>query len=268
MFNSISVQEWWIPAHFPYCDFYNTNKSFRSRLPRLHGFVGSNVVIELVSSMSPSTTPFPAGIMQYCSAMIMWLLSFLILGAHGTCEWILTAETACFSATSFSTDYKFNPIRSGNVTAVKLIHSSGSIRCTYTAYTNWGCYAAIGDWFGVQIVRHSDDALVDTVFPTNNTKNVTWIQLFSSCSSGHGCSVHKYFMNGDGVSENELLWIDDSQHVQVTESDIFSLQYSEGCCGQSTGDNSGTSCADVYFQYDTTGFVPKWYFDWYGAFLI
>ena len=168
--------------------------------------------------------------------------------------WILAANDVCFSARSFVSDSTFTAPDSGDVVAVKLVHTSGGVACS-TAYdttlTNWGCHARrSGDALRVQLVHHNDDLTVDTVLPTTSTVDVTSLTGIS-CSAG--CSVNHYVMDGVDVSAAEMTWEDPLAMLSVTTEDTFSLQYGEGCCGSSTHDNDGTSCADVYFKYGSSG---------------
>lgn len=97
------------------------------------------------------------------------------------------------------------------------------------------------------------DHTVDRVLPNENTIDQwegEWI-----CGNGNGCNSWGYWMNGQSPSGSELIWSGSSGsalNLYVATSDILSLQYSEACCGIGNGDNSGISCADIYFQYLTT----------------
>ena len=191
----------------------------------------------------------------YC---IVGILSLLILAnTVGATEWTLVKQEACFSATSLLTTYTFNPPRSGNVDAVKLVHTSGEVTCnTATGYTNWGC--VVPGWqtaFLVYLVQHNIDESLDLVLPTWNTQDVTVFYLLTEADQercADTCYQWGYIMNGDGVSESDLIWSDSALNLYVDTSDIFSVQYSEGCCGASSDDNDGIACADVYFQYEPT----------------
>lgn len=187
-------------------------------------------------------------------------------------EWTLVAETACFSATTFVSNYTFTAPYSGNVTAVKLVHKSGLVECNTwikLPATNWGC---VSRGYGVQLVLHSDNTTnssVHTILPSETTSNVFDLSTFSeninssnwshpSCSSGIGCNVNWYDMGEEPISD-ELWWIDESANLEVSTEDIFSLQYGEGCCNVDTFNNEGSACAEVYFHYlvpNTTTTLP------------
>ena len=64
-------------------------------------------------------------------------------------------------------------------------------------------------------------------------------------------------MDGYEPLSNILTWRDSAADFVVSQNDTFSLQYWEGCCGNSSSDNAGISCADVYFEYGTIpNFLP------------
>lgn len=98
------------------------------------------------------------------------------------------------------------------------------------------------------MLRHNDDGSEEMLFPTADDDAITSIEYDSNCNSGHECNVFRYFY-GDNELSDTLYW-NSNGGVAVEQGDDFSLQYHEGCCGESTGDNSGTSCVDVYFQYE------------------
>ena len=190
-------------------------------------------------------------------SLIHCIWSLLILpNVFVSTEWTLVKQEACFSATSLVTTYTFNPPRSGNVDAVKLVHTSGEITCdTAYGYTNWGCITSWVNAFLVYLVRHNNDESLDLVLPTLNTQDVTnsWgMSQEDQIRCANTCYQWAYKMNGDGVSESELIWSDSALNLYVETTDIFSIQYSEGCCGATQWDNDGISCAAVYFQYEPT----------------
>ena len=205
------------------------------------------------------------------SCLTYILLSLIFLNVYETSEWTLVADEACFSATDFAIDYEFNPPRSGNVTAVKLNHLSGGITCSNSAIdnvtTNWGC--STDNHSQVQLVWEfpvGKSLHLYTVLPTKNTQNVIELMTFwnnadngtywfqdalssSWCTIDDGCSVYKYWMDGNSLWNEELIWNDSALNYYVSRNDTFSLQYGEGCCGVTITGNEGVSCAEVYFQF-------------------
>ena len=166
--------------------------------------------------------------------------------------WIPIAKNACFSATTFLSNYTFEAQYSGNVTAVHLRHVSGSVMCANDGGTptHWGCSDVIKE-LNVQLLRHETNGSRYTVLPTNDTNNISFIDD-ESCSNG--CSVRRYSMDGYDPLSAILTWRDLAADFVVSQNDTFSLQYWEGCCGIHIEDNAGISCADVYFEYGT---IPK-----------
>ena len=191
----------------------------------------------------------PSSIVSVVAAIIYIIFTESLPGAQANDIWMLARENACFSSTYFVTNSTFNAPYPGNVTAVQLRHVSGSVTCTNGSGTNWGCYAAVGDRFDVEMIRLDDDGSESTVLPTETTEDIYNID-YLSCSNGHGCSVLRYFSNEYSLDSDVLTWRDPESILTVSVDDTFSLQHSEGCCNYSTGDNAGVSCADVYFQYD------------------
>ena len=194
-------------------------------------------------------------------ATFLFLLLLIFVNTYAS-NWTLVAQNACFSATTFLTNYTFNSPRSGNVTAVKLVHKSGNVGCLQNMNMGkWGCRNSFPL---VQLVTHNG-SVVHTVLPTNTTQNVTeivtfwnhdydnesWYSISPWCENGDGCSIWRYQMSGESVSDTELVWIDPLLNLYVSIHDNFSLQYGEGCCQVTTHDNNGTTCAEVYFQFES-----------------
>ena len=97
-----------------------------------------------------------------------------------------------------------------------------------------------------------------TVFPTSTTTDLIDSQVWGlpTCA----CDYHHYHLTGITPDSNEFSMLDPNNPITVSTSDSFSLQYSEGCCGTSTFDNHGTSCADVYFYYvSSDGMIFSYY---------
>ena len=167
---------------------------------------------------------------------------------------VLAKSKACFSATTYVNNYTFNPPYNGQIIGIRLIHQSGSVTCDYEHRegTNWGC---LPDDFYVQMIEHDGGSIY---YPTNTTQGVDYTASLGSCNKG--CSIWYYQMRNNDVNDTSIEFIDYSNRYQVDISQTFSLQYSEGCCDFSAGDNNGTSCADVYFIYSNiTTLVPTMY---------
>ena len=170
-------------------------------------------------------------------------------------EWTLVEEDACFSASTVLYNHTFNPTYTGTVSAVKLVHTSGSVTCgTNHDYSNWGC---LGTPL-VYLVEHHDDGTVHEVLPTVDTLSGYGYYSWNYCSAddGNKCTSWGYTSSGQDADSAELVWTDSTLNLYVSTSDILSLQYSEACCegvvDLDGGGNDGLSCAKVYFQYDST----------------
>ena len=144
-------------------------------------------------------------------------------------------------------NYKFSPPYNGEINGVKLVHTTGGVTCaTNRDNTNWGC-------LGTSDIRVNviNEGTSSPIYPTDTTTGIYDIRKWNqdgSCS----CIYHEYKITGETPNSAEYSLIDANNTNTVSTTDSFSLQYSEGCCGQSIGDNSGTSCADVYFYYTSS----------------
>eukprot|EP01084_Bolivina_argentea_P036125 66857_1 len=159
---------------------------------------------------------------------------------------VLAKNNACFSATNYTTAYRFNAPFGGEIYGITLVHKSGGVTCGVGyAWTNWGCDVTAG-WFHVQMIKEAGTNS-QTYYPITTTNDVTGLTLYSTCSNG--CNARSYKMTSYSNSDATIMLIDNSNPRSVSVNDVFSLQYGEGCCDVSTFDNSGVSCADVYFMY-------------------
>ena len=165
-----------------------------------------------------------------------------------TAHVILVKTNAAFSATHYLTNYIFSPPYNGTIIGIKLVHKTGSVTCDHYNYhyTNWGCHHQ-WDALYVSMIKHNANAN-ELYYPTPTTQGLrspNWI----SCPNG--CNVLRYALDNYGLNDDSIELIDYSKPYNVSISDAFSIQYSEGCCQTSTYDNDGTVYADVYFLYQT-----------------
>eukprot|EP01083_Nonionella_stella_P011038 31383_1 len=159
---------------------------------------------------------------------------------------VLAESNACFDATSFATDHTFNAPANGIISGIKLVHASGGVSCwggpgPGNGGSKWGCGPG---QIMLDVLRVVGQSTYEQVYPTNMTDDVFDILPFDGCA----CNINIYNMNSYGESSDELVFINPT--YSVTIDDQFTLQYSEGCCYASHGDNLGISCAQVYFLYD------------------
>ena len=165
-----------------------------------------------------------------------------------TAHEILVKADVAFSAIHFLTNYTFSPPYNGKVVGIKMVYKSGGVTCDYHNFnhkTKWGC----GNHIFAQMIVHKTNTN-QVYYPTSATQGVD-ITKALTCINGNGCTVHYYTTNNYGPDSDFIELIDYSNPYNVSTSDVFSLQYSEGCCGESTDDNNGTTYADVYFFYQT-----------------
>jgi len=154
----------------------------------------------------------------------------------------LAAENVCYSATSFQSDSNFNAPVDGDLIGIELEFASGGVTCDHRNYANthWGCH-----WNSGAMMVQMINVAGGTLYPTATTQNVDSLYTYASCD----CDVFRYYMTGYDFDSDVLRLVDADNPNTVSVDDAFSLQYSEGCCSSSTGDNEGTACADVYFIY-------------------
>ena len=157
-------------------------------------------------------------------------------------EYVKVVDEACFNAITKSAD-TFNAPFAGQITGIKLVHSDGGTTCDFRHYdqTNFGCSIGTGYLMTMMIADG-----YGTLYPTSTTEN---IDRFDTISCGD-CQVGWWNLHGSNYNSDELIITDSDNPYNVTIDQVFSLQNFEGCCGSSTGDNLGTSCATVYFLYE------------------
>jgi len=178
------------------------------------------------------------------------MIAVSILAVDGSVK-MLATDNACFSATQFLTAYDFHAPADGEVVGVELEYRSGGITCNFArSLTKWGCNGHYNDWLMVNFLEYGDDGSDSAIFPSSTMEGMTSFAKYGSCSNGHGCSG-TFKMSAYTYDSATLVMKDEENPFTVTTADTFSLQMSEGCCGTSTGDNVGVSCAKVYFLYST-----------------
>lgn len=177
----------------------------------------------------------------------LWITAFM--GISDGLYSRVASDLACYDAKSFETEYYFNAPAAGSLVGIELEWVSGGVTCDYSRYPyeNWGCDGWGTDRLFMNLLQHQNDGSKDRIYPTSSTDGLTEL---GSWSCSNGCTARYSVFSGvyDAASPS-LVWVDEANPITVTTSDTFSLQYSEGCCGSSTGDNDGTACAKVHFLY-------------------
>ena len=165
-------------------------------------------------------------------------------------------SNACFSSTNASLplSYKFNAPYDGILQGVRLVHTSGGTKCGASgdSLSNWGG-ASCG--IRTKLLQLPTGATSSSegsiVYPTLDTYDVSGFDYGSFPVSGCGCDSNQAYMSLYSSTSSELLWYSDTIMYNVTINDEFILGICEGVCQISTHDNSGTSCAQVFFLYYT-----------------
>eukprot|EP01083_Nonionella_stella_P283097 963466_1 len=175
------------------------------------------------------------------------------LTAHCGPQTLLAAENVCFNAKKKLYDYTFNPPANGIISGIKLVHTSGDVRCSQldTLGTAFGCGNGWGAPNGALLVEMIEEIPGEkkTYYPATGTDGFN-LRAGLQCTNGGGCSIGHYDLAGYTGEATEIQF--NNPTYEVTKSQEFSIQYGEGCCEESTADNKGESCAKVYFIYDET----------------
>ena len=146
----------------------------------------------------------------------------------------------CFSAVSWTPADAFSPPYNGRISGIRLVHTRGNVTCNIdTPGTNWGGCAGLH----VSLFLYRNGTTIQ-YYPTYNTNGIT-VDSFR-----YGI-IHRFFIDGYNSSSPTLVMSQPSYDVKI--SDKFVLLYTEAEMGFTTHDNSGTSCADVYFIYSQVG---------------
>ena len=143
----------------------------------------------------------------------------------------MAKSDACFSATSYSTGYTFNPPVNGEIYGIKLVHKSGGVTCsTVRPYTNWGCEAAV-----FRNVQNIYGMTYQTLYATRIefdfndgiwSENKLNIYLFGyeaafrlniNCNNDTNCTIYCLDKGCSGYTENSTSWLfgDDCTIVEV-----------------------------------------------------
>ena len=174
---------------------------------------------------------------------------------------ILASNNTCLNAVdgNFAFNYKFNAPYNGTISGIRLVHNSGGMTCDGTKdSTNWGCHTVEGDLMMINLLKigsHETSATNGvTLYPTNtDTDYVDEIWSYSC-----GVTVYEYSMSSYSVNSDELVLYSVITNYDVSRNDSFILGWNEPVCNVSTSDNSGTTCATVYFLYsDIDDYVPS-----------
>ena len=145
----------------------------------------------------------------------------------------INTDPVCFGARDDSYG-AFNIRESGVIHTFKLVHRSGSVRCTPNYPPSyWGCdHPSLGDTKLLTVITFKNRS-----------------PLLLADYRKKGCS-YSYKIEGVGVNETELRFNNLPSPISVSAGKEFQIWYGEDLTNCSEGDNSGQTCADVYAWYE------------------
>ena len=126
----------------------------------------------------------------------------------------------------------FNIRESGVIYTFKLVHLSGSVRCTFDHPPSyWGCDLT---WYG--------DKRLLTVITFKNRSALLLADYTKSCG-------YSYKIEGVGVNETELRFNNLPSPMSVSVGKEFQVWHGQDLMDCTENNNSGQTCADVYGWY-------------------
>lgn len=152
------------------------------------------------------------------------------------------ARGVCFNA--INTPGKFQATFNGTVRAIRLAYINGSVTCSgaldQTA-TRWGCRTDTPDRLGVYLTS-SDKMLLA---PTPLTAG------YAPVEDGTGKNTFYTLTGASSDSDTVVFQTTADNFFDAREGNEYQLWYGEALQDYTTSDNSGTVCADVYFDIHT-----------------
>ena len=136
----------------------------------------------------------------------------------------------------------FKMTKTGNVKGMKLVHRNGSIKCngdddaSYWSCTYLDLYA--NNTFMTIITTADKKALLP------KEKDLKWLKK-------GGCSNKKLFYVLEGIKQGstELVLSSHSTPLRLLKNQELQIWYGQDWVDCSEGNNSGTSCVDVFAWY-------------------
>jgi hypothetical protein len=169
-------------------------------------------------------------------SIFMFIAAIFFASVNGA-EHMELAGRACYSAVTFDSSLPTASVyapSTGTILGVSADYVSGGVTYDYNVYppTKWGCTYQ-GGWIMVGLYKADGRVLY---YPTGDTSGYSSI-------SGNG-----YSLSGQTYDTNPLELRSPSYAVTLGEQFFFA--YTESFKLESTGDNQGDVCADIYFIYD------------------
>ena len=116
----------------------------------------------------------------------------------------------------------------GSVNAVKLIHVSGGVKCSYMPWvksSKFGCDGEISENIHTVITTSNDEILL----PESKER--------------------VYTLPGNERESEEIVFVEISTPLVLSSGQELRIWHGEDLTKNSDGDNSGLSCVDVYAKY-------------------
>ncbi|XP_068733825.1 uncharacterized protein [Montipora capricornis] len=161
---------------------------------------------------------------------------------QATCqeEWQkINEDPVCFGARDDQYG-AFHMTKTGNVTAMKLSHRSGSIKCnSVTGASYWSCtnsFYYANNTFMTIITNANKTALLPT---EKDMKTVSF------------CNPEKHFYVLEGINQgsSELVLNIHSNPISLLKNQELQIWYGQDWVNCGEGTNSGTTCVDVFAWY-------------------
>ena len=206
-----------------------------------------------------------------CLLPIGLLLTLIATAQAQIYEYVLASDNACFYARYYDRSTIIKAPQNGTLTGVKLIFNGDTkrLKCGDNSGTsNWGCNQNGNNRSYTFLLKVVDLDLYygELLYPIYDETNDVNVQLpgdtyqYDKCEGNYGCIYGSYYLDGlnaNSVSNFTLI----NPSYNITANDTFWLQYSEGCCHAALPkkayytDNSGYTCATVYFVYGMSIYI-------------
>ena len=131
--------------------------------------------------------------------------------------------------------------KSGRVKTMKLIHTSGSVRCNdETNSSYWGC-----TWptYGENLMTIITDANKEAILPPAK-------YLKALPSGAFGNKTHYYTLPKYHHNSTELVFRNLVNPLSVSSNQEMQIWYGQDWMDRGEEDNSGKTCVDVYAWYE------------------
>ena len=152
----------------------------------------------------------------------------------------INTDPVCFGAR----DNKygaFNMTKTGRVKTMKLVHKSGSVKCSENAHSYWGCGA---DNYAknelMTIITNADEKAI--LPPSGDLKGLS---ASPECLQKNHC----YSLQGVGHKSPELVFRNLPSPLLLSRGQEFQVWYGQDLVDCTEENNSGATCVDVYAWY-------------------